>query len=272
MKDMSLSSLAEASNQALVGGKAQALGKMMRAGFNVPIGFVVSADCFIKMTPALEKNLLSAFDLMGASYVAVRSSAKNEDGADSTWAGQLDTFLNCDRQNLVKKIEACWKSASSDRAVSYAKQSAIQSTEVAVIVQEMIQSQISGVAFSVHPVSNDSTQIVIEAGLGLGEAIVSGQITPDTYVVDKSSGRILESHISPQHKKLVIGIEGETSWENIFPVNHNQKLNSDQIAELCKVTTQLEKFFEHSVDVEWAICDNELYILQCRPVTIVAGK
>lgn len=262
-----LFSLAEANHLNLVGGKAYALGEMIRAGFNVPDGFVLSANTFMTMTPSLQSQLLGRFDKLQADFVAVRSSAINEDGTKATWAGLLDTFLNCNRGNLLKSIQECWKSADSIRARSYAKQKAIQGAKVAVIVQEMIQSEVSGVAFSVHPISSNDTQVVIEAGLGLGEAIVSGQITPDTYVVDKKTGRLVEEYVTQQKKKLVRSTTGMTMWEDIGARGSNQKLANEQITKLCSLTTELEAFFKHPVDVEWAINDGTIYILQSRPIT-----
>jgi len=263
--------LAEASEPQLVGGKAFALGKMIQAGFTVPNGFVLSAATFLKMTPALENDLLQAFDQLQTDVVAVRSSALSEDGAEDAWAGQLDTFLNCTRSTLLEHVQKCWQSAGSARAKAYAAQKALRSTKVAVIVQAMIPSEISGVTFSVHPVTNDEGQMVIEAGLGLGEAIVSGEITPDTYIVDKHSGRCLEKHRAQQSKKLVRNHAGETAWEEIGAAGQEQKLSDAQISQLCSLTAKLADFFGYPVDVEWAISKGVLYVLQCRPITTLAG-
>ncbi len=265
-------SLAEANHLNLVGGKAYALGKMIRAGFNVPSGFVLSVSTFTNMTPALKRHLLSRFDELQMDFVAVRSSAVNEDGKDDAWAGQLDTLLNCNRNNLLISIEQCWESVDSIRAQSYAKQKAIHNTKVAVIVQEMIQSEISGVAFSVHPISNNNKQVVIEAGFGLGEAVVSGQVTPDTYIVDKKTGQSVEKYVSQQSKKLTRNDSGATVWEDIGTQGRNLKLTDEQIAELCNLTSELEAFFKYPVDVEWALSDGDIYILQCRPITTLSRR
>ena len=263
-------SIPEATNISLVGGKAFALSKMIQGGFNVPNGFVLSANTFNNMTPQLSEAVLAAFDNLGADFVAVRSSAIGEDSQDAAWAGQLDTFLNCTRKNLIENINACWKSAYSERATSYAQQKGIESTKVAVIIQEMIPSEVSGVAFSTHPVTQDSAQVVIEAGLGLGEAIVSGEITPDTYIVNKETGRAIEKHISAQKKKLVRGPTGETAWEDID--NNLPKLTDQHITELTMLATKIEVFFQSPVDVEWAIYNNVMYVLQSRPITTLAAQ
>ncbi len=272
MKSKYLYDLEEASQKQLVGGKAYGLNEMIRKGFNVPKGFVISVNSFMKMTPSLQNLILAAFDKLQVGSVAVRSSAINEDGLEDTWAGQLETYLNCRRGNLLKSVEDCWKSANSARAQSYADQKDINGTEVAVIVQEMIQSEKSGVAFSVHPISNYITQVVIEAGIGLGEAVVSGQITPDTYIVDKKSGQIIEKHLSHQNKKLVRSDIHTTVWEKIGSHGNKQKLTNEQIKELCGLTTELETFFGFPVDIEWAIYQGKIYVLQSRPITTLGHE
>jgi pyruvate,water dikinase len=264
-------SLVEADSLNLAGGKAYALGKMIRAGFCVPSGFVVSADAFMVMTPQLQDLLLNHFDKLHANFVAVRSSAINEDGTDAAWAGQLDTFLNCNRDNLLQNIQKCWESANSLRAKSYAKQKGLQATKVAVVVQEMIQSEVSGVAFSAHPVTSDHSKVVIEAGFGLGEAIVSGQVTPDTYIVNKATKQIAEKYVAPQKKQLVRNAAGKTIWQDL-EITNAPKLSGEQIAELCSLTVKLETFFKHPVDVEWAINNGNIYILQSRPITTLISR
>lgn len=264
--------LAAASQREHVGGKAYALGEMIRANFNVPNGFVLSADIFTRMTPAIKDSLLEQFDALDAPLVAVRSSAINEDGANDTWAGQLETFLNCRRDNVLPKIEACWKSAKSSRAQSYAKQRNITSAKIAVIVQEMIQSEVSGVSFSVHPISNDKTQMIIEAGFGLGEAIVSGQITPDSYIVNKATKQIIDTRISQQKTKLVQHRNGVNTWFDTGGHSDQQKLSDKLIEQVCELTVQLERFFGFPVDVEWAMKGGKIYILQARPITALTQK
>lgn len=268
MTDNKTYDLAEANRVEIVGGKAYALSKMIRAHCNVPKGFVVPATQFKLMSPNLQIELIKQFSLLESSFVAVRSSSINEDGKHDAWAGQLDTFLNCSEGNFIDYIEKCWASVSSDRAVSYAKQKNTQSTKVAVIVQEMIQSELSGVAFSAHPILHDGSLVVIEAGIGLGEAIVSGQVTPDTYIVDKASGEITEQHVSNQQKALVKGAEGGTVWENTHS-GEIQKLTTMQIKDISDLATRLEHLFGLPVDVEWSIFKNKLYVLQCRPITSI---
>jgi phosphoenolpyruvate synthase/pyruvate phosphate dikinase len=236
--------LSDAQNVTLAGGKGASLARLVKAGFNVPDGFVVTTSAK-SHDEELESEILEAFDKLGAKYVAVRSSAVAEDGAKDAWAGQMDTFLNVSRAELLEKVRLCRESGQSDRAKSYASQKGLKSGNVAVVVQPMVQSKISGVAFSVHPVSNNSDQIVLEAVRGLGEKLVSGKTTPDTYVVNKSSGLLVESYLSAEQ----------------------QILSEPQIKELAKVIKNIESFFGFPVDVEWAYAEGKLYILQSRPIT-----
>ena len=259
--------LKDATNVTVVGGKAKALSSMIHGGFKVPEGFVLSADAYDVMNPDLDAALLDAFDSLGASFVAVRSSAINEDGMNAAWAGQLDTFLNCSRLDLVLKVKRCLKSAETARAKAYALQRGIEATAVAVIVQEMIDSDVSGVAFSRHPITGAVDQVVIEAGFGLGEAIVSGQVTPDTYTVSKRDGQIISKHMGIQQRMLVRGADGENAWEDLNGRASVQKLSDEQIIAVCELTRGLEEFFGYPVDVEWATKNGTIHILQCRPIT-----
>ncbi len=133
-------------------------------------------------------EIVSAFTALDAPLVAVRSSATAEDGAENAWAGQLDSYLNTTRETLLQNVQRCWASLFTPRAIVYRIEKGLAESHVsvAVVVQKMVTSEVSGIAFSVHPVTEDPNQLIIEAGLGLGEAIVSGSITPDSYVVEKA--------------------------------------------------------------------------------------
>src|SRR3989344_6495780 len=145
---------------------------------------------------AIEKD----FATLDAKWVAVRSSATAEDSDSAAWAGQLDTYLNTTKKSLLKNVQRCWASLFTSRAIFYRFEKGLHASKisVAVVVQKMIQSEVSGIAFTVHPVTEDPDQMIIEAGLGLGEAIVSGQITPDSYVVDKTDFSILDISVAEQ--------------------------------------------------------------------------
>lgn len=264
MKTIKLIWLNEALGRGVVGGKAYALNKMVQAGFMVPYGFVVPSATYRNMTPRLKRAIYQYFDELNAPFVAVRSSAVNEDGTEDAWAGQLDTFLNCSRDDIIEKVELCWESVHTDRAKSYAQQKGISGSRVAVIVQEMIDSEVSGVAFSAHPVTGNRQQVVVEAGLGLGEAIVSGEITPDTYVIS-TNDEIAERHIGNQQKMLVRDVDGKTVWKDVE--GSLQKLTDEQVTKITHTVKKLEEYFAHPVDVEWAMSNDRLYILQSRPIT-----
>lgn len=140
-----------------------------------------------KMPEDIASEIENEFAKLGAEFVAVRSSATAEDSASAAWAGQLDSFLNTNAETLLENVQKCWASLFTPRAVFYRFEKGLhdQKISVSVVVQKMVASEKSGIAFSVHPVTEDPNQLIIEAGFGLGEAIVSGQITPDSYVVEK---------------------------------------------------------------------------------------
>lgn len=229
----------------LVGGKAYSLHRLINGGFNVPAGFVVTTAAKMKMSDELKSKILAEFDKLGSQKVAVRSSAVAEDGAKDAWAGQFDTFLNVERQGLIEAVEKCWRSANSARAKAYAKDKGIESGGVAVIVQAMVPASVSGVAFSVHPVSQDRRQMVIEAVEGLAEKLVSGTHTPDTYIIDKSNFDVLESHLAGNE-----------------PI-----LQATRIKDVADKIKEIEILFGLPVDIEWSYLNKQLFILQARPIT-----
>ena len=160
-----------------------------------------------EMPKDIAAEITAAHHTLGAKWVAVRSSATAEDSASAAWAGQLDTYLNTTAADLLDKVKHCWASLFTPRAIFYRFEKNLheQHISVAVVVQKMVESEVSGIAFSVHPVTEDHNQLIIESGFGLGEAIVSGQITPDSFVVEKDSLKIVEQNVTAQEKMLVRG-------------------------------------------------------------------
>jgi pyruvate,water dikinase len=219
----------------------------------------------------VKEEIINEFEKMNMTLVAVRSSATAEDGIEHAWAGQLDTFLNINKGNLISNIQKCWASLYTPRAIFYRLQKELHTTSisVAVIIQDMVQSEVSGIAFSVHPVSEDTNELIIEAGYGLGEAMVSGKVTPDSYIVKKDSLKIIEKYISTQNKKLVFSEKDKNNvWEAIFDRDSNsQKLSDEQIQKLSKVIIEIESFYGRPQDIEWAYLQKEFYITQSRPIT-----
>lgn len=251
----------------LVGGKAASLGEMIQEGINVPPGFVVTTQAKAEMTPELLKEILEAFDELGEEFVAVRSSAVAEDSSDASWAGQLETYLNVTRDSLIESIKKCWASIHSERATAYASEKGVQATtaDVGVVVQAMVQSDVAGVVFSANPVTNNRDEIMIEACLGIGEALVSGQITPDNYTVSKD-GVIKSVFVSEQSRQLVKSDDG-VDWVDLGDEGTKQKLTDEQIQILVEQIVRVEKHYGFSVDIEWVIKGSELFIMQSRPIT-----
>lgn len=222
-----------------------------------------------EVSQILKNEVTESFKGLQAPFVAVRSSATAEDGVNAAWAGQLNTYLNTTEENLIENIKRCWASLFSPRAIFYRIEKGLHKEDiaVAVVVQKMIQSEVSGVAFSVHPINQDRNQILIEAGYGLGEAVVSGAITPDNYVVEKNTLNILTKHISKQDKELIKnGYKNE--WTQVVENKQElQKISDDQIKELSELVVKIENHYGFPCDIEWGLFEEKLYILQSRPIT-----
>jgi phosphoenolpyruvate synthase/pyruvate phosphate dikinase len=231
---------------------------------------IISAEIPAPLAAEIELQ----FQALDAEFVAVRSSATAEDAASNAWAGQLETYLNTDKSLLLQNVKKCWASLYSPRAICYRIncQQLAEKISVAVVMQKMVESAVSGVAFSVHPVTENANHIVIEAGIGLGEAIVSGAITPDNYVIAKDTLKIVEKFISKQAKAIHRLSNGETGWQAV-PKNQQkrQKLTDPQIIELARLVMKIEQRFGFPCDVEWALLNHAFYILQCRPITTLSG-
>ena len=208
-------------------------------------------------------------------FVAVRSSATAEDSSTAAWAGQLDSYLYTSSNNLLSNVKKCWSSLFTERAIFYRFEKKLHQSpvSVAVVVQKMINSEISGVCFTVHPITKDRKQMVIETCYGLGEALVGGIITPDTYVVGKpeilnSKPEIIEKNISDQEKKIVYKSGGGTKEAKVpRQTRDKQKLSDEKILELARICQQIEKHYGLPQDIEFAIENSKIYIVQSRPIT-----
>lgn len=226
-----------------------------------------------EMPKDIAKEILTHYKELDSEFVAVRSSATSEDGAAAAWAGQLDSYLNTTKEDLLKNVQRCWASLFTPRAIFYRFEKHLQkdAISVAVVVQKMVNSEVSGIAFSVHPVTQDYNQLIIEAGLGLGEAIVSGQITPDSYVAEKEPKRILEVNVSEQERGLFRKKGGGNEWKELGEKGKEQKLSGKQIDEMASLIIKIEKHYGFPCDIEWAFEKNKFYIVQSRPITTL-GK
>lgn len=223
-----------------------------------------------KMPKDLQLLIVKEFKKLKSKYVAVRSSATAEDSSAASWAGELETYLNTTDKDLLKRVKDCWSSLFTPRAIFYRHEKKLHKVKVsvAVVVQAMVQSEISGIAFTVHPVTKDKNQMIIEAGLGLGEAVVSGQITPDAYVVSKKDYSIIDINIAEQSRKLVGLAKGGNKWMNIpAKLGAKQKLNGKEIIDLAKICLNIEKHYKFPCDIEWAKVKGKFYITQSRPIT-----
>jgi len=266
----------------MLGGKGRALNELKKSGFPVPDGFVINTaafDNFLEFNKfsrsddvttgefslILLKEIFKYYGEMRPGSVAVRSSADIEDSCRQSFAGQFDTFLCVKKEGLLEAIKKCWQSLRNPRALIYSNNEKL-SGKMAVVVQEMISSRISGVAFSANPVNGDKKTIVIEAVLGSNELLVQGSITPDYYVVNKDDFEITEKKICPQKEMLVI--DGESGILKKISVNEEgQKLEDNDIKTVARAVAGIARAFDYSADVEWAFQNKKLYVLQGRPIT-----
>jgi pyruvate,water dikinase len=222
-----------------------------------------------KMPKDIADEIVYYFNVLDTKFVAVRSSATAEDSSAAAWAGQLETYLNTTEKDLLKNVQKCWSSLFTPRAIFYRfeKKMHKDKVSVAVVVQAMVQSEISGICFTVHPVTKDRNQMVIEAGLGLGEAIVSGSITPDTYVVHKDDFSILDINVSEQSMAIYKVGDKNVNKKLSAKIGGKQKLTGKQIVEIAKICKNIEKHYKSPQDIEWAYVGGKFYITQSRPIT-----
>lgn len=263
-KDISMQDLATC------GWKGSSLGEMTQNDFPVPNGFVITTKAFWLSHEQRTNEVLHAFDLLNSKFVAVRSSGTKEDGVDDSFAGQFDTYLFVTKEKLIEQIIECHNSVNSERIQSYCESKNINREEikVAVVVQKMINSESAGVCFTVNPVTWNQDEIMIEAGLGVGEAVVSGMITPDNYIINKNSNEITKT-ISTQDKKLILDMKKWWTKEVELEETEKdiQKLSNKHILELVELAKKIEKHYGKPMDIERAVEDGKLYLLQARPVT-----
>ncbi len=228
-----------------------------------------------EMPADIAAEILAHFKKLGTEYVAVRSSATAEDGKEHAWAGQLESYLNVKEAGVLEKVRHCWASLFTPRAIFYRFEKGLHSTKisVAVVVQKMVNSERSGIAFSVHPVTEDYNQLIIEAGFGLGEAIVSGSVTPDSYVVGKEPRTILDVNVSTQERALYRVAAGGNEWRTVAePQASSQVLTAEEILTLSEIIMRIEKHYGFPCDIEWAYEAGQFYIVQSRPITTLSNS
>jgi pyruvate,water dikinase len=253
----------------VAGGKGASLAAMTTAGLNVPPAFVVHSEVLERsVDPARLRELArardhvaavalvqqalppvndvtAAYERLGGGLVAVRSSACAEDSEEASFAGQQDTYLNVlGAAETCRLVVECWASFFGERALFYrASKGSLDDLAMAVVVQRMVEPEKAGVLFTVDPVARRRDRMLVEAVFGPGEQLVSGHVTPDHYVVDRRGGVKTER------------------------LAHGGVLIPDELARLAELGRQLEEHFGRPQDIEWAIADGDVYLLQSRPVT-----
>jgi pyruvate,water dikinase len=217
----------------------------------------------------LISEILQQFMHLNTEKVAVRSSVFSENGYSTAWAGELLTSLNVGMSALPEHIKQCWASLYSARSLYhlYQRRVKLEELHLAVIVQKMVPAIVSGLAYTVHPVHRDPQQMVIEAGLGLGEAIVSGKIVPDTYVLRKEPYSILEKTITTQTIAISAGSGEGTETRELPKPMSLQKLPDADIKRIATACLRLEEHYGKPVSVEWVLAD-DLYFVQARAIDL----
>jgi len=238
-----------------------------------------------KVPLTVREEILASYDELDAEPpVAVRSSATAEDLPDASFAGQQETFLNVTREDLVDRVRECWASLFTERAIHYRNEQGFSHTDVdiAVVVQEMVAADKSGVLFTSNP-STGEPEVVMEAAWGLGEAVVSGAVTPDNYVVDRADGEIVEEAVAEKNVMYTRSeATGETVEQELEGEKRTRRVLSDaEIDALLELAEQIEDHYGGPQDVEWAITtddttgepaasfDGEIFLLQSRPITTI---
>lgn len=223
----------------------------------------------------LEEKILAAYNRLGEGSrenirVAVRSSAPAEGLPSASFAGQHESFLNVQGENeLILHLKKCWASLWTARAISYRQDRGFDHVGVflAVIIQKMIQFDVSGVLFTENPVDGDENRVLINATWGLGEAVVLGKVSADEYVVAKDTGTIVSKKIAEKSRIIVLGNHGSEEREVLDTTRNLQCLPDRSIQELAKIGRNIEQTLGRSQEVEWGIWGNDVYILQSRTIT-----
>jgi pyruvate,water dikinase len=284
------------------GGKGASLSELIAAGFSVPPGFVIGADAyrhFVQATGVAERlaagsavdsipelvletalpedlseEITAAYDeLVAKSGIAcaVRSSATSEDGSAASFAGLYETYLNvAGATEVLDRVQRCYASLWSERARSYRARNGIGGDEaMAVVVMGLVQSEVSGIAFTAHPVTGAADQVVINASWGLGEAIVAGLVTPDSFVIDKTTFALLEREINEKEIAFLPHPSGIGTIETPLDAARATapSLEDEQAVAVARMAARVEAHYGGPQDIEWAMQGGQLYLLQSRPIT-----
>ena len=307
----------DTTNDALetVGGKGRSLAQMTRAGFDVPVGFLLSTAAYrdfvadnelgarilelagpeiidgrasfesasrsihalitgCELSAGLKAELRAAYRALPGDdpAVAVRSSANAEDLPGLSFAGQQETYLNVSGpEALLEAVRNCWASLWTPQAISYRNEMGIESDAVAmaVVVQIMVPADVAGILFTANPATGERGEMIVNASFGLGEAVVGGQVTPDTFVVDRSTLKPKETMIGTKEQKIVSdGNQGTRLVDVDEGERDASSLPERLLTELAELAARVEgRFGGQPQDIEWAVADGKLWLLQSRPVT-----
>jgi len=219
---------------------------------------------------AIAAEVLQAYHQLGSPAVAVRSSATAEDLPEASFAGQQETFLNIARDDqLLVAVRGCWASLWTPRAIGYRARHGISPEKIslAVVVQELIDADASGIIFTADPVTGDDTMIEINAAWGLGEAVVGGQVTPDTITVDRASGVIMRTLINTKTIMSAMNSSGTASVPVPRQLQEAPAVPEQQARQLADLAITVEDLFKDPMDIEWCRRGDQLFILQARPIT-----
>jgi pyruvate,water dikinase len=260
-----------------VGGKAASLSRFATL-HPVPPGFAIAALSaeLAALPDDLKTAIAAAYDALCARRdaanlpVAVRSSALDEDGAAASFAGQHDTYLNIrGAGSVVDAVYRCVRSASNAEALAYRRERGItlEDVRVAVLVQELVSSDVSAVVFSANPLNGRRDEIMINANWGLGESVVGGTATPDTFIVDKPTLSVGWRDIAYKERMTVLASDGTLEVEVPDDRRSSPSLDDEQVREMAQLAILLEDAAGHAVDVECAFANGSLHLLQCRPIT-----
>lgn len=277
----------------VIGSKALNLVKLKQANWPVPNGFIILPNTFQqfvafnkislhdsnirhkiiegKLTENIHSEIIDAFNLIKKNFnsVAVRSSSSAEDLDNASFAGQYETYLNVQTtEDLIQKIKLCWASIFSERVQSYLNTMAVDTNNLSmsIVIQGLLIPETSGVIFSQNPITDNLNECIINVSYGLGESIVSGMVTPDTFIVNKSTFEI-GKQLGLKEIKMLASEEGISEVETTVTEKNSYCINDNVAQELANYTQKLESSFGYPVDIEFGIQQDEIYILQVRPIT-----
>jgi pyruvate, water dikinase len=236
-----------------------------------------------KISPDLKEKIINSYEILGSEgnahdlveanevFVAVRSSATAEDLPDASFAGQQATYLNVKgKDNVIMAVRDCWASLFTARAIYYREKKNFDHTKILIsaVIQKMVNSEQSGIMFTINPATNKEDEIVIEAVYGLGETIVGGQVNPDLYIIDKNTRKITTTEVKKQEWGLFRNEQGENEKRDIEEsLKERQKIPDSIVQELARLGKNIETHYDFPQDIEFAVEKNQIYLVQSRPVT-----